>query len=70
MVVELSSPRRAWATYPGGQSGNPVSSRYDDRLKSWRDGTLDTLRLPAAESQLPPAQQRAVLVLTPAAGAR
>ncbi len=70
MVVELSSPRRAWATYPGGQSGNPVSPRYDDRLKAWREGTLDTLRLPATESQLPAAQQRAVLVLTPAGGAR
>ena len=70
MVVELSSPRRAWATYPGGQSGNPASPRYDDRLKSWREGILDTLRLPAAESQLPAAQHRALLVLTPAGGVR
>ncbi|MBL0172615.1 MAG: penicillin acylase family protein [Gemmatimonadaceae bacterium] len=68
MVVELSSPRRAWATYPGGQSGNPLSSRYDDRLKSWRDGTLDTLRLPTALDQLPAAQQRARLVLSPSGG--
>jgi penicillin amidase len=70
MVVELSQPRRAWATYPGGQSGNPISSRYDDRLAAWRDGKLDTLRLPAAADQLPAVQQRARLLLTPAGGAR
>ncbi len=70
MVVELSSPRRAWATYPGGQSGNPISPRYDDRLKSWRDGTLDTVRLPMSLEQLPIAQQRALLVLSPARGVR
>ena len=70
MVVELSTPRRAWATYPGGQSGNPLSSRYDDRLASWRAGTLDTLRLPSAIDQLSAAQQRARLTLTPAGGSR
>lgn len=68
MVVELSTPRRAWATYPGGQSGNPISTRYDDRLASWRDGLLDTLRLPTSADQLPTTQQRARLVLTPAGG--
>ena len=70
MVVELSTPRRAWATYPGGQSGNPLSSRYDDRLASWRAGALDTLRLPSAIDQLSAAQQRARLTLTPAGGSR
>ncbi len=65
MVVEMSSPRRAWATYPGGQSGNPVSARYADRLASWREGLLDTLRLPATAAQLPASQQRARLTLTP-----
>ena len=70
MVVELSTPRRAWATYPGGQSGNPLSTRYDDRLASWREGTLDTLRLPSALTDLPASQQRARLLLTPTTGAR
>ena len=32
MVVELGPDIRAWATYPGGQSGNPASSRYRDRI--------------------------------------
>ena len=70
MVVEMSSPRRAWATYPGGQSGNPLSTRYDDRIASWKAGELDTLRLPAKADDLPPAQQRARLTLTMKGGAR
>ena len=33
MVVELSSTElKAWGTYPGGQSGNPASSRYTNHL--------------------------------------
>ena len=32
MVVELGPELRAWATYPGGQSGNPLSARYRDRM--------------------------------------
>lgn len=70
MVVEMSSPRKAWATYPGGQSGNPASVRYDDRLASWAEGKLDTLRVPSAPHQLTDAQRRAFLTLTPANGGR
>ena len=46
MVVELGDSVRAWGTYPGGQSGNPISRRYRDRLPLWRTGTLDTLFAP------------------------
>ena len=70
MVVEMSKPRRAWATYPGGQSGNPLSGRYDDRIAGWSNGLLDTLRLPAVPSDLTAPQQRARLTLTPAGVAR
>jgi penicillin amidase len=70
MVVEMSSPRRAWGTYPGGQSGNPLSTRYDDRIATWRDGRLDTLRVPASPNDLPSSLQRARLILSPLAGAR
>ncbi len=70
MVVEMSTPRRAWATYPGGQSGNPLSRWYDNRIDGWSRGELDTLRLPASETDLPPTQRRAQLVLTPAGAAR
>jgi penicillin amidase len=70
MVVEMSSPRQAWATYPGGQSGNPISARYDDRISDWRDGMLDTLRLPTHANQLPASQRRALLTLVPIGGTR
>jgi penicillin G amidase len=51
MVVELTKDRRtAWAIYPGGQSGNPASRRYDDRLEKWRTGQLDSLIVPATEA--------------------
>ena len=46
MVVELADSVRAWGTYPGGQSGNPMSPRYRDRLPFWRQGELDTLFAP------------------------
>ncbi|HEY3285903.1 MAG TPA: penicillin acylase family protein [Gemmatimonadaceae bacterium] len=62
-VVELSPEVHAWGTYPGGQSGNPVSERYDDRLASWTAGTLDTLRFPRRASDL--AHPRFALTLHP-----
>ena len=52
MVVELGREVRAWGTYPGGQSGNPASRHYDDRLAGWKRGELDTLRLPRAPGDL------------------
>ena len=40
MVVSLEpSGIKAWATYPGGQSGNPGSAHYDDFLPRWVKGT-------------------------------
>jgi penicillin amidase len=52
MVVELGNPVRARATYPGGQSANPVSSSYTDRLDDWVAGTLQDLRYPASAASL------------------
>jgi penicillin G amidase len=46
MVVSLGPEVRAWGTYPGGQSGNPLSPRYDDRLQEWARGELSELRVP------------------------
>ncbi len=63
MVVELGPEVRGWGTYPGGQSGNPASSRYLDRLASWRDGALDTLRFPRRPEDL--AVVRSTLRLEP-----
>jgi penicillin amidase len=38
MVVELSSPPKAYVNYPGGQSGNPASPHYKDFLEHYFDG--------------------------------
>jgi penicillin amidase len=39
-VVALGSPPRAWALYPGGQSGDPTSRHYDDFIEPWRKGEM------------------------------
>ena len=64
MVVELGPEVRAWAIYPGGQSGNPASARYLDRLPQWLAGSLDTLLFPAKPEDLPAARVRARLTLS------
>jgi penicillin amidase len=38
MVVELGPEVKAWGNYPGGQSGNPGSRFYDDRVGDWAAG--------------------------------
>lgn len=38
MIVEMSKPVKAWAIYPGGQSGNPLSSYYNNFVEPWRKG--------------------------------
>jgi penicillin amidase len=63
MVVELGPEVRAWAIYPGGQSGNPASSRYLDRLPRWLDSQLDTVLFPAKPEDLPAARVRSRLSL-------
>ncbi|HEX7025040.1 MAG TPA: penicillin acylase family protein, partial [Gemmatimonadales bacterium] len=64
MVVELGPEVRAWATYPGGQSGNPASPYYLDRLPAWLAGTLDTVLFPRTPADLPVARIRSELTLT------
>lgn len=53
MVVELGPRVRAFATYPGGQSGNPVSRHYRDLLPVWQAGELDSLLVPATPDSFP-----------------
>ena len=65
MVVELGDRVRAMGTYPGGQSGNPASARYDDRLQFWQRGELELLYAPASVDSMAAAQVRASLTLTP-----
>nr|MBA3671378.1 penicillin acylase family protein [Gemmatimonadaceae bacterium] len=63
MVVELGPDIKAWATYPGGQSGNPFSDRYRDRLPQWSAGELSPVRFPASPDALTPAMRSATLLL-------
>ena len=64
-VVSLGDTLRAWGTYPGGQSGNPFSSRYDDRLADWRRGALAPLQTPRSPDAL--RAVRSTLTLRPGA---
>lgn len=43
MVVELGPEVRAMAVYPGGQSGNPGSSFYDNFVGDWAAGKTSEL---------------------------
>jgi penicillin amidase len=52
MVVELGHDIRAWSIYPGGQSGNPASTRYTDRLSRWALGELDPVLFPKTPGDL------------------
>jgi len=46
MVVEMDGwNTRALVTYPGGQSGNPGSKHYTDRLENWRINTGSEVKL-------------------------
>lgn len=66
MVAELGPVVRAAVIYPGGQSGNPASARYDDRLPKWLAGELDSVLFPARPEDLPPSRVRSRLTLRPA----
>jgi penicillin amidase len=65
MVVELGPDVRAWATYPGGQSGNPASPRYKDRLPLWENGKLAPVLFPRTRADIDPKRVVSVLRLDP-----
>jgi penicillin amidase len=46
MVVELGPEVTARTTYPGGQSGNPASRWYDNRIEQWAAGELEPVLFP------------------------
>ena len=52
MVVELGDEVEARGTYPGGQSGHPLSPDYRDRLDDWVEGELQPLRFPESAEEL------------------
>jgi len=65
MIVQLGPEIEAWSIYPGGQSGNPASSRYDDRIGKWVDGELDPVIFPRDVSEIARSQTASVLQLNP-----
>lgn len=45
MIVSLEKTGvKAWAVYPGGQSGNPGSKHYNDMVSPWTNGQYITLQ--------------------------
>ena len=64
MVVEMGPTPRAWVTYPGGQSGDPASPAYADRLPRWLAGELDEARVPHSPDELPSARRARALDVT------
>jgi penicillin G amidase len=65
MVVELGPTVHAWAIYPGGQSGNPISARYADRIPRWSHGLLDSLVVPKTPQEIATAGDVAILEFEP-----
>lgn len=63
MVVELGPEVRAWGVYPGGQSGNPASARYADRVVTWSAGDLESALIPRAATEIPSNRVAARLIL-------
>lgn len=64
MVVELGPDVHAWGIYPGGQSGDPLSAHYTDRLAKWERGELDALYFPRSLASFA-AKPSASITLTP-----
>ncbi|MDE3174228.1 MAG: penicillin acylase family protein [Gemmatimonadota bacterium] len=68
LVVDLDpAGLKAWDTYPGGQSGDPASPRYADRIPQWLTGALSPALFPASAAALPAGRTSATLTLDPEA---
>lgn len=53
MVVALGEDEpEAYGIYPGGQSGNPASPFYKDRIKTWANGEYDRIILAPREEKI------------------
>ncbi len=65
MVVQLGPQVEAWTIYPGGQSGNPASTRYTDRIAAWANGELQAALFPRAAAEIDPGRVVSVLELEP-----
>jgi acyl-homoserine lactone acylase PvdQ len=70
MVVELGDSVTAQAVYPGGQSGNPFSSRYLNRAQRWADGELEPVWTPRRLEDMPADRIVSSLVLKAPGGGK
>jgi penicillin amidase len=52
MIVLLGKTPEAYGTYPGGQSGNPASPFYKNRISTWAKGEYDKLVLARKSSEI------------------
>jgi penicillin amidase len=66
MVVELGPEVTAWSTYPGGQSGNPASPWYANRIPQWAAGELDPVLFPLTAEALDASRVRGRFTFQPA----
>jgi len=67
MVVELGPRLTARTTFPGGQSGNPFSRWYADRVPLWAVGDLTEALLPEAPTTLEGQALVSTITLVPGA---
>jgi penicillin amidase len=65
MVVRMGKRPTAWTIHPGGQSGNPASRWYDDRITRWQAGELDSALTPRVPSDLADADVAVRIHLVP-----
>ncbi|MEO9226339.1 MAG: penicillin acylase family protein, partial [Gemmatimonadaceae bacterium] len=65
MVVEMGPEVHGWGTFPGGESGDPLSPRYMDRLPYWKAGRLEPLIFPHDPAELLTAETSSTLKLVP-----
>jgi len=66
MVVDAAPDElKAWGTYPGGQSGNPASSRYKNHVAGWAAGELEPLLMPKWIPDMPDSSTVSKLSLYP-----
>ncbi len=69
VVVDFSSDRpRGQGIYPGGQSGNPFSSRYDRHLQAYLAFDYNDLLKPMSVGELAEAHIQSRTLLRPAGG--
>jgi len=50
-ISDPTNPERALSVLPGGQSGHPYDTHYDDQLPLYRDGMLHGVRWSGAAAE-------------------